>query len=154
MTHLGAPPSPSPCPNLPAGWRNVYWLELKKKLVVSIIVCKHRFLKASSGLSSPAPHMLYIQSISEKSLGEHCVYCSRATNKWGLICPGGWFTAKWRGLLNQSITRETKANSLERQSFLVPAVAPGHPSSATELSKNTFSQDRQNAFSFSFGLYA
>lgn len=102
MTHLGAPPRPSPCPNLPAGWRNVYWAELKKRLVVSIRVCKHRFLKASSVLSSPAPRMLYIQSILEKSLGEHCVYYSRTTQQMGgggLISPGAWFTAKWRAFL-------------------------------------------------------
>lgn len=119
MTHLGAPPGPSPCPNLPAGWRNVYWAELKKKLVVSIIVCKHRFLKASSVLSSPAPHMLYIQSILEKSLGEHYVYYSRATQQMG-----GWSALRvdsqqsggpsWC-LLSQSIKRENKVQSLERK---------------------------------------
>lgn len=113
MTHLGAPPSPSPCPNLPAGWRNVYWLELKKKLVVSIIVCKHRLLKASSVLSSPAPHMLYIQSILEKSLGEHCVYYSRRTQQMGgggLICFGGQFSAKWRTFLMSFKTKYQERN--------------------------------------------
>lgn len=159
MTHLGAPPRPSPCPNLPAGWRNVYWAELKKRLVVSIRVCKHRFLKASSVLSSPAPRMLYIQSILEKSLGEHCVYYSRTTQQMG----GGWsplgLDSQQSGgpfwcLSNQSIKREIKAVSLENLSFLVPAVASGYPSSTAELSKNTFSEAHQKAFSFPLRLYA
>lgn len=80
MTHPEPLPPPPPYSNLPAGWRNVYWLELKKKLVVSIIVCKHRSLKASSELSSAATHMLYIQFILESRLGEPRVYSSRVAH--------------------------------------------------------------------------
>lgn len=86
---LWTPPNPPPCSNLPAGWRNVYWLELKKKLVVSIIVCKHRLLKASSELSSPATHMLYIQFALENRLGEYGVYNSRVTPLMGGLSAWG-----------------------------------------------------------------
>lgn len=102
--------NPSQPPSLllfACGWRNVYWLELKKKLVVSIIVCKHRLLKASSELSSPATHMLYIQFILETRLEEHSVYNSRVTQLMGgRVCLGvsrpSLFTAKWRSRLMSS----------------------------------------------------
>lgn len=129
-----ASPNPPPYSNLPAGWTNVYWLELKKKLVVSIIVCKHRSLKASSELSSAATHMLYIQFILESRLGERRVYSSRGTQPmaaWSARGSPERPCAQLSGgplwcFLRQSIKRETKASSPESKLFLLLAVALCH----------------------------
>lgn len=129
-----ASPNPPPYSNLPVGWRNVYWLELKKKLVVSIIVCKHRSLKASSELSSAATHMLYIQFILESRLGERHVYSSRVTQPmaaWSSRGSPERHCAQLSGgplwcFLRQSIKRETKASSPESELFLLLAVALCH----------------------------
>ena len=129
-----ASPNPPPYSNLPVGWRNVYWLELKKKLVVPIIVCKHRSLKASSELSSAATHMLYIQFILESRLGERRVYSSRVTQPmaaWSSRGSPERHCAQLSGgplwcFLRQSIKRETKASSPESELFLLLAVALCH----------------------------
>lgn len=134
MTHPEPLPPPHPYSNLPAGWRNVYWLELKKKLVVSIIVCKHRSLKASSELSSAATHMLYIQFILESRLGERCVYSSRVAQPMAAgPAPGSpeRHCAQLSGgplwcFLRQSSKRETKASSPESKLFLLLAEALCH----------------------------
>lgn len=120
---LWTPPSPPPCANLPMGWRNVYRFELKKKLVVSIIVCKHRLLKASSELSSPATHMLYIQFISENRSGEHHVYNS-ANGHWVClrVSRSSLFTAKWRSPLMSSKPKHQERNQGQ---FSLKKVLPG-----------------------------
>lgn len=123
--------------------------------MVSIIVCKHRLLRASSALSSPAPHMLYIQSILEKSLGEHCVYYSRTTQQMrrgGLICFGGRFTAKWRTFqmsLKPKHQERNQGQFLGKKSpFWYLKLSLATLPSTTEISKSTFSQAHQSAFSF------